>query len=175
MGAVTTTFIAGVEAIKLGMSQPIGSVTQLNTIRLGKRTDGRSPHIKDFVSLATLDDIVFGGWDLFPANAYEAAKHADVLTNDHLTPVKDELSAITPMPAVFFPEYVKRLRGENVKKQTNKMELAEAVRQDIRDFQKRTGVTRTVAVWCGSTEVHHEAVPAALAHRHRIAHDDPHY
>ena len=158
MGAVATTFMAGVMLARRGLAKPVGSLTQMGTIRLGKRTDKRSPLIKDFVSLASLDDIVFGGWDLFKDNAYEAACNADVLTREHLDAVKDELSAIKPMPAVFFPEYVKRLRGENVKTQTNKMELAEAVRQDIRDFKKRTGVARVVAVWCGSTEVHHEPV-----------------
>jgi myo-inositol-1-phosphate synthase len=156
MGAVGTTFIAGCLLARRGIARPIGSLTQMGTIRLGKRTDNRNPLISDFVSLAKLDDIVFGGWDLFSDNAYEAAKTADVLSADHLNAVKDELSAIKPMPAVFFPEYVKRLRGENVKTLTNKWELAEAARQDIRDFKKNNGLDRVVAVWCGSTEVHHE-------------------
>ncbi|MBK8173343.1 MAG: inositol-3-phosphate synthase [Sandaracinaceae bacterium] len=157
MGAVGTTFIAGCLLARKGLGEPIGSLTQMGTIRLGKRTDGRSPLIRDFVPLAKLEDIVFGGWDLFHDDAYTAARNAEVLSKDHLDLIKDELSAIKPMPAVFFPEYVKRLRGENVKKQTSKMELAEAVREDIRQFKKNNGLDRAVAVWCGSTEVHHEA------------------
>jgi myo-inositol-1-phosphate synthase len=157
MGAVATTFIAGTMLARRGLAQPFGSLTQLGHIRLGKRTDNQQPLIKDFVPLAKLDDIVFGGWDLFHDDAYTAACNAEVLTRDHLDAIKDELSAVKPMAAVFFPEFVKRLRGENVKKQTNKAELAEAVRQDIRDFKKKNGVERCVAVWCGSTEVHHEA------------------
>jgi myo-inositol-1-phosphate synthase len=125
-------------------------------IRLGKRTEGREPLISDFVRLAKLDDLVFGGWDLFHDDAYAAARNAEVLSREHLDLVKDELSSVKPMSAVFFPEFVKRLRGENVKKQTNKMELAEAVQQDVRDFKKSSGAERCVAVWCGSTEVHHE-------------------
>ena len=156
MGAVGTTFIAGCLLARKGLAEPIGSLTQMGTIRLGKRTDGRSPKISELVSLAKLDDLVFGGWDLFPVSAYEAAKEADVLKREHLDAIKDELEAIRPMPAVFFPEFVKRLRGENVKTQTNKMELAEAVRQDIRDFIKNNGLDRAVAVWCGSTEVYRE-------------------
>ena len=157
MGAVSTTFIAGCMLARRGLAQPIGSVTQMATIRLGKRTDNKSPLIKDFVPLASLDNLVFGGWDLFHDDAYTAACNADVLSREHLDLVRDELSAIKPMPAVFFPEYVKRLRGENIKKQTNKFELAEAVRADIRAFKDRGQVDRCVAVWCGSTEVHHEA------------------
>jgi len=156
MGAVGTTFIAGCLLARKGLAEPIGSLTQMGTIRLGKRTDGRSPKISELVSLAKLDDLVFGGWDLFPVSAYEAAKEADVLKREHLDAIKDELEAIRPMPAVFFPEFVKRLRGENVKTQTNKMELGEAVRQDIRDFIKNNGLDRAVAVWCGSTEVYRE-------------------
>jgi len=156
MGAVGTTFIAGCLLARKGLAEPIGSLTQMGTIRLGKRTDGRSPKISELVSLAKLDDLVFGGWDLFPVSAYEAAKEADVLKREHLDAIKDELEAIRPMPAVFFPEFVKRLRGENVKTQTNKMELAEAVRQDIRDFIENNGLDRAVAVWCGSTEVYRE-------------------
>ena len=165
MGAVGTTFIAGCLLARRGIAKPLGSLTQMDTIRLGKRTDARSPKIKDFVSLAQLDDLVFGGWDLFNDNAYEAAVNAEVLSKDHLDQIKDELSAIRPMPAVFFPEFVKRLRGENVKSQTNKMELAEAVRQDIRDFKQSSGAERCVAIWCGSTEVHREPtdVHASLA------------
>jgi myo-inositol-1-phosphate synthase len=156
MGAVGTTFIAGCLLARKGLAPPVGSLTQMGTIRLGKRTDNKAPLIKDFVSLASMDDLVFGGWDLFPDNAYEAARTAEVLSNEHLALVKDELEQIKPMPAVFFPEYVKRLRGENVKPSTNKWELAEAVREDIRRFKKDNGLERVVAVWCGSTEVHSE-------------------
>jgi myo-inositol-1-phosphate synthase len=157
MGAVGTTFIAGCLLARRGLAAPVGSLTQMGTIRLGKRTDNKSPLIKDFVSLASLDDLVFGGWDLFPDNAYQAAKTAEVLTNEHLDLVKDELENIKPMKAVFFPEFVKRLRGENVKQGSDKWELAEAVREDIRNFKKDNGLSRAVAVWCGSTEVHKEA------------------
>jgi myo-inositol-1-phosphate synthase len=165
MGAVGTTFIAGCLLARRGLAEPVGSLTQMGTIRLGKRTDGRSPLIKDFVSLASLDDLVFGGWDLFHDDAYKAARTADVLTREHLDLVKDELSQIRPMSAVFFPEYVKRLRGENVKTSANKWELAEQVREDIRRFKKDNNLTRAVAVWCGSTEVHSEPgeVHATLA------------
>jgi myo-inositol-1-phosphate synthase len=128
----------------------------MGRIRLGKRTDNREPFLHEFVPLAGLDDLVFGGWDLFPDDAYAAARNAEVLTRDHLDSIKDELSAVKPMSAVFFPEFVKRLRGEHVKRETNKMELAEAVREDVRGFKLKHGLTRCVAVWCGSTEVHHE-------------------
>lgn len=157
MGAVGTTFIAGVMLSRRGLAEPIGSLTQMGTIRLGKRTDKKSPKISDFVPLYDLKNLVFGGWDLFADNAYEAAKNADVLSTAHLDAIRDELSAVKPMNAVFFPEYVKKLRGEHVKSQSNKWELAEAVREDIRNFKKQHGLSRAVAVWCGSTEVHHEA------------------
>src|SRR5712672_2375949 len=134
MGAVTTTFIAGVEAIRRGMAKPIGSVTQLATIRLGKRTDGRSPLIKDFVPLAGLDDLVFGGWDIFEDNCYEAAQKAGVLETPLLDKLKDPLAAIKPMKAVFDQEYVKRLDGPNVKDKGSKMDKAEMLMDDIRSF-----------------------------------------
>ncbi|TFH32957.1 MAG: inositol-3-phosphate synthase [Myxococcales bacterium] len=156
MGAVATTFIAGTLLARRGLAQPIGSLTQMGTIRLGKRTEGRTPLIRDFVSLADMNDLVFGGWDLFRDSAYEAAVNADVLTKEHRDAAKDELSAIKPMESVFFPEFVKRLRGENVKASQDKMELAEAVREDIRRFKRENGLDRCVAVWCGSTEVHRE-------------------
>jgi len=159
MGAVGTTFVAGCLLARKGLGEPFGSLTQMGTIRLGQRQDGRSPKIKEFIPLYGLDDLVFGGWDLFPANAYEAAKEADVLSRDHLDPIREELEAIEPMQSVFFPEFVKRLRGEHVKPQTNKWELAEAVREDIRQFKARNGLQRVVAVWCGSTEVHREPTP----------------
>jgi len=156
MGAVGTTFIAGCLLARRGLGEPVGSLTQMGTIRVGKRTDNNSPLIKDFISLAKLDDLVFGGWDLFHDNAYQAARTAEVLTVEHLNLVKDELEQIKPMSAVFFPEFVRRLRGENVKKGDNKWELAQAVREDIRNFKKVNGLDRAVAVWCGSTEVHTE-------------------
>ncbi|HVN29658.1 MAG TPA: inositol-3-phosphate synthase, partial [Candidatus Binataceae bacterium] len=155
MGAVATTFIAGVEAVKRGLGAPIGSLTQLATVRLGKRTEGRSPLIKDFVPLASLDDLVFGGWDIFEDNAYETAKHAGVLENSLLDKLREPLEAIRPMEAVFDQDYVRRIHGPNVKEARSKMEKAEMLMEDIRNFQQRSGVARTVMVWCGSTEVFH--------------------
>jgi myo-inositol-1-phosphate synthase len=162
MGAVTTTFIAGVEAIRRGLGKPVGSLTQLATIRLGKRTENRSPMIKDFVPLASLDDLVFGCWDIFEDNAYEAACKAGVLEPALLEQLKDTLTAVKPMTAVFDKEYVRLIDGPNVKTKGNKMDKAEEVMEDIRQFQQRTGVTRMVMLWCGSTEVYHEA--AAVHH-----------
>ena len=154
MGAVATTFIAGVQAIRRGLGKPIGSVTQLGHIRIGKRTDGKSPAIKDYVSLAKLDDIVFGGWDIFPDNAYQAAVRAGVLDTRLLDQLKDELEAIQPMPAVFEQAYVKKLNGPNVKKGTSKADLANQLMEDIKAFKQKHGCDRLVAVWCGSTEVY---------------------
>jgi myo-inositol-1-phosphate synthase len=154
MGAVATTFIAGVMSIRKGLGKPIGSLTQLGHIRLGKRTDGNSPRIKDYVSLANLDDIVFGGWDIFPENAYEAAVKAGVLESKDLEPIKAELSAVKPMTAVFEQAYVKKLNGPNVKKGSSKMDLAEQLMADIKAFKDKNGCDRLVAVWCGSTEVY---------------------
>jgi myo-inositol-1-phosphate synthase len=156
MGAVGTTFIAGCLLARRGLARPVGSLTQMGTIRLGKRTEGKNPPIRELVPLAELDDLVFGGWDLFPDDAYVAARNAKVLSPEHLAAVKDELERIAPMPAVFFPEFVKRLRGENVKTEKNKRDLAEAVREDVRRFKKINALDRCVAVWCGSTEVHRE-------------------
>ena len=153
LGAVSTTFIAGVLAIRKGLAKPIGSLTQMGTIRLGKRTEGRSPRISEVLPLATLDDIVFGGWDLFDDNCYEAAKTAGVLESSLLESIKPELEAIKPMPAVFDRQYVKRLDGPNVKKGKNKRDLAEQVIVDIRKFKADNGLDRLVMVWCGSTEV----------------------
>jgi myo-inositol-1-phosphate synthase len=153
LGAVSTTFIAGVIAVRKGISKPIGSLTQMGTVRLGKRTDGRTPLIKDLVPLASLDDLVFGGWDIFEDNCYEAAATAGVLEPALLEQVKPELEAIKPWPAVFDRRYVKRLDGPNVKKGANKMELAEQVRADIRRFKQENGLSRLVMIWCGSTEV----------------------
>ncbi len=154
MGAVATTFIAGVMSIRKGLGKPIGSLTQMGHIRLGKRTDDNSPAIKDYVSLAKLDDIVFGGWDIFPENAYEAAVKAGVLDSKDLEPIKAELSAIKPMTAVFEQAYVKKITGPNVKKGTSKMDLAEQLMTDIKTFKDKNGCDRLVAVWCGSTEVY---------------------
>ena len=137
MGAVSTTTIAGVMAIRKGLAKPIGALTQMGAIRLGKRTEGRSPLIKDFVPLATLDDVVFGGWDIFEDNAYEAAKTAGVLDKDLLEQIRPELEAIKPMPAVFDRRYVKRLDGPNVKKGKNKRDLAEQLIADIRAFKEK--------------------------------------
>ncbi len=160
MGAVATTTIAGALLARKGKGTPIGSLTQMGTIRLGKRTENRAPFIKDFLKLPSLDDVAFGGWDLFPDSAYESAKHAEVLTNEHLDEVKGELEAIKPMPAVFYPEYVKRLHGTHVKKGADKWEMAQQVETDIQTFLKTNGCTRGVAVWCGSTEVYIE--PSAV-------------
>jgi len=154
MGAVATTFIAGVQAIRRGIGKPIGSLTQLGHIRIGKRTDDNSPAIRDYVSLAKLEDVVFGGWDIFPDNAYQAAVRAGVLDSKHLEPLREELEAIRPMPAVFEQAYVKKLTGPNVKKGTSKMHLAEQVMDDIKNFKATHGCDRLVAVWCGSTEVY---------------------
>ena len=153
MGAVATTFIAGVEAVRKGIAQPIGSLTQMGTIRLGKRTEGRSPKIKDFVSLADLNDMVFTGWDIFEEDAFEAATHAGVLEKDLLGKIKPFLKSIEPRKAVFDRNYVKKLDGRHVKKGRNKMELAEQLRADIREFKKKNRLERLVMIWCGSTEV----------------------
>ncbi|MCM3880613.1 MAG: inositol-3-phosphate synthase [Vicinamibacterales bacterium] len=153
LGAVSTTTIAGVLAIRKGLARPIGSLTQMGTVRLGKRTEGRSPKIKEIVPLAELDNIVFGGWDIFEENSYQAARTAGVLETSLLDQIKPELEAIKPWPAVFDQRYVKRLEGPNVKKGKNKRDLAEQLRADIRNFKKDFGLDRMVMVWCGSTEV----------------------
>jgi myo-inositol-1-phosphate synthase len=153
MGAVSTTFMAGVELVRKGKSHPVGSLTQLGTIRLGKRTDARSPQIKKFVPLGELDDLVFGGWDIFKDNAFQAASNAGVLSLEDLAKVKPFLSGIKPMTAAFDPEYVKKLDGPNVKKGKNKYELALQIKEDIANFRKITKVSRMVACWCGSTEI----------------------
>jgi myo-inositol-1-phosphate synthase len=153
LGAVSTTTIAGVLAIRKGLANPIGSLTQMGTIRLGKRTEGRSPKIKEAVPLVDLDNVVFGGWDIFEENSYQAARTAGVLEPSLLDQIKPELEAIKPWPAVFDQRYVKRLDGPNVKKGNNKKDLAEQLRADIRNFKKDNGLDRMVMVWCGSTEV----------------------
>ena len=159
MGAVATTFVAGVEAVREGISSPIGSLTQTGTIRLGRRTEGRSPKIKDFVPLAGLKDLVFTGWDIFEDDMYSAARKAGVLDVSLLDQVKPFLSRIKPREAVFDKRYVKKLDGPNVKKGKNKMELAEQLRDDIRDFKQSSGAERLVMIWCGSTETFIQAGP----------------
>jgi myo-inositol-1-phosphate synthase len=166
MGAVTSTFIAGVEAIKRELGDPVGSLTQLGTIRLGKRTEGRTPRIKDFVPLTPLECLSFGGWDIYEDNVYEAALRARVLDTPLLDQLKEPLSAIRPMKAVFDRSYVKKIDGPNVKNGSSMMELAEAVMQDVEDFKRQNGCSRLVMIWCGSTEVHHK--PADV-HQSRAA------
>ena len=153
LGAVSTTLIAGVLAVRKGLAAPIGSLTQMGTIRLGKRTDGRTPLIKDFVPLASLDDIVFGVWDIFEDDCYEAARTAGVIAPDLLNQLKDDLSEIKPWPAVFDRRYVKRLDGPNVKKGATKRDLSTAVRADIQQFKEANQIDRLVMIWCGSTEI----------------------
>jgi len=153
MGAVATTFIAGVISIRKGLSKPIGSLTQMGTIRLGKRTEKKNPLIKDFIDLAGLDDLVFGGWDIFPDNAYEAAVKAGVLRREHLDPVREELEALRPWPAVFDQRYVKNLHGDNVKKAATKYDYARLLIEDIRKFKEENNLDRMVMIWCASTEI----------------------
>ncbi len=153
LGAVSTTFVAGVEAVRRGLAKPIGSLTQMGTIRLGKRTENRSPKIKDFVPLAGLDDIVFGAWDIFSANAFDAAMNAGVLDKDLLNQVSEQLASLKPMKAVFEQNYVKRLTGENVKTGKNKMEFAEQLIEEIADFKSKNNCDRLVMVWAASTEI----------------------
>jgi myo-inositol-1-phosphate synthase len=160
LGAVSTTTIAGIMAIRKGIAKPIGSLTQMGTIRLGKRTEGRSPAISDVVPLAGLDQLVFGGWDIFEDDCYQAAKTAGVLEAGLLDQVKDELSAVKPMPAVFDRQYVKRLDGPNVKKGKTKRDMAEQLIEDIRRFKSANKLDRVVLVWCGSTEIFMTESPA---------------
>jgi myo-inositol-1-phosphate synthase len=154
MGAVATTFIAGVELIKKGLGEPIGSLTQLGTIRLGKRTENRVPQIKEFVPLAGLEELVFGGWDAFPDDAYEAATVAGVLEKEHLNAVREELKGIVPFPAVFDPRYVAKLEATHTKSYGSLREAAEQVREDIRSFKEEHGLERAVMVSCASTETY---------------------
>ncbi|ACU59891.1 inositol-3-phosphate synthase [Chitinophaga pinensis] len=163
LGAVATTFIAGVEAVKKGLAQPIGSVAQMGHIRLGKRTDNRNPLIKDFVSLASLNDLVFGGWDVYEDNVYTAAVKAEVLDRFQLEAIKPELEAIVPMKAAFDKNFVKNLDGTHVKDNKTRYELAQAVIEDIKNFQKEKGCDRVVMVWCGSTEIYHEAADVHMS------------
>ena len=152
MGAVATTVIAGVEAIKAGLGKPIGSLTQMGTIRLGKRTESNSPLINEFVPLAQLDDLVFGGWDVFPDDAFEAATHAGVLEKGVLDGVEERLRSVKPMKAVFDRDYVRRLEGSHVKSGKDKWNMVLEVREDIQRFKAENNVDRLVMIWCGSTE-----------------------
>ncbi|HEY5055288.1 MAG TPA: inositol-3-phosphate synthase [Acidobacteriaceae bacterium] len=151
MGAVSTTLIAGIEAIRQGLAKPIGSLTQMGTIRLGKRTDNNTPLIKDFVPLAPLGDLVFTGWDIFGGNLYEAARTAQVLDRDQLEQIRPFLESIEPMPAVFDQHYVKRLTAKKAKTGKNKCDLANQIRNDIAEFKSKTD--RQVLIWTGSTEI----------------------
>ena len=160
LGAVSTTLIAGVLAVRQGLAKPVGALSQMGTLRLGKRTEGRSPRIADVLPLATLDDIVFGGWDLFEDNCYEAARTAGVLDGALLEQIRPELEAIRPWPAVFDRKYVKRLDGPNVKKGAAKKDLALQVIDDIRRFKADHRLDRLVMVWCGSTEIFLSETPA---------------
>jgi len=153
LGAVSTTFIAGVEAVKKNIAKPIGSLTQMGTIRLGKRTDKRVPAIKDFIPLANIQDLVFGGWDIYNDNCFQSASNAGVLEKSLLESVRPEIEKIVPWKAVFSQDYVKRLNGPNVKTGKNKMDLAEQVMDDIEKFRAKNNLSRMVMVWCGSTEV----------------------
>lgn len=153
MGAVASTFFAGVIAARKGVAKPFGSLTQMGRIRIGKRTDNNSPLIQDYVPLAKLENIVFGGWDMFPDDMYTAAKNAKVLTNEHLEAIKTEMAAIKPMKAVYSKKYIKNIEGENIK--TGSLwEKAQELRQDIQNFKKQNNCERIVMVWCGSTEAY---------------------
>ncbi|ADV81848.1 inositol-3-phosphate synthase [Terriglobus saanensis] len=174
MGAVATTLIAGVEAIRRGLAKPIGSMTQMGTIRLGKRSDDNQPLIRDFAPIAALDDLVFTGWDIFGGNLYEAARTANVLDRDQLEEIRPFLESIEPMPAVFDQHYVKRLTGTRIKTGKNKCDLANQIRNDIAEFKTRTD--RQVMLWCGSTEIFLEqtAVHQTLAAFEKgLVDDDP--
>ncbi len=153
LGAVATTAIAGTLLARRKLAEPVGSLTQLGTIRLGSRKNGKCPKIKEFVPLASMGDIVFGGWDIFADDAYESARAANVLETHHLDAVREELVKVKPMTAVFDPAYVRRLHGTHVKKGKSKADLVEQVRQDIRAFMRGNECARAVAVWCGSTEI----------------------
>ncbi len=153
LGAVATTYVAGLENVRRGQATPVGSLAELSTIRLGKRTEQRSPRIRDFVPLTDLNDIVFGAWDPIPDNAYDSCKVAGVLESKHVEPIADFLKSIQPMPAVFQRDYVKRLEGINVKTGATKRDLAEAIREDIRNFKEQNDCSRLVMVWCASTEI----------------------
>jgi myo-inositol-1-phosphate synthase len=153
-GAVSTTFLAGVEAVRRGLALPVGSLTQMGTVRLGKRYEYRTPPIRDFVPLARLDDLVFGGWDVFPDNCYQAAVQARVLEPQHLAPLKPFLEELAPWPAVFDKRFVKNLDGSHVKPQGRHLDLVEAIKRDIEAFRRDERTSRCIMVWCGSTEAY---------------------
>jgi len=153
-GAVSTTFLAGVEAVRRGLALPIGSLTQMGTIRLGKRYEYRIPSIREFVPLASLDDLVFGGWDIFSDNCYEAALQARVLKTEDLEPTRPFLEKLQPWPAVFNQAFVRSLNGSHVKAEPSHLELVEGVRADIDTFRKKNGISRCVMIWCASTEAY---------------------
>jgi myo-inositol-1-phosphate synthase len=159
MGAVATTLVAGVSAVRRGLGQPIGSLTQMGTIRLGKRTEKRIPKIKDFVPLSGLEDLVFGGWDIFEDDMYTAAIKAGVLDRRILDGIRTELESVRPMPAVFDQSYVKRLNGSHIKKGKTKMDFADQLREDLQNFRTDHRLNRMVVIWCGSTEVYIEPGP----------------
>jgi myo-inositol-1-phosphate synthase len=159
MGAVSTTFFAGVEAIRQGRSKPIGSLTQMQTIRLGRRSENRNPLVRDFLPLAKLEDLAMAGWDVYPEDAFQAAKRAGVLRAEDLEPVRDVLAAIKPMSAAFDRDYVKRLDGTHIKPFESKADLVRALREDIRQAKERAGASRAVMIWCGSTEIYQEPAP----------------
>ncbi len=176
LGAVATTFIAGVEAVRQGLAQPVGSLTQMSNIRLGRRTDNRNPKIKDFVPLAGLEELVFGGWDIYPDNVYQAALKAGVLEPALLEAVRPQLEAIRPMKAAFDQRYVKNLDGTHVKSYSRKDELADQLREDIRSFKRQHDCERLVMVWCGSTEIYHQVQPvhqSLYAFEAGLREDDP--
>lgn len=162
MGAVATTFIAGVEAVRRGLSKPIGSLSQMGKLRLGKRSENRSSYIKDFIPLADLNSLQFGGWDIFSDNSYEAATKAQVLDSALLSQIKESLEQVRPFPAVFDPTFVKQINGPHVKKGPNKRDLADQLRNDIQNFRKEKNCDRLVMVWCGSTESY---LPPAPCHQ----------
>ena len=159
LGAVATTFVAGVEMVRQGGAQPVGSLSQMQTIRLGARSENRTPLIRDFCDIAPLDDLAFGAWDVHAADAYDAAVHAGVIDRHELAPMEDFLRTVRPMKAAFDQAYVRRLDGPNVKPKGTKMEWAEALREDIRRRLDETGAARAVMVWCGSTEVYLRPAP----------------
>jgi len=153
-GAVSTTFLAGTEAVRRGLALPVGSITQMGTIRLGKRFEYRIPQIKDFAPLASLNDFVFGGWDIFPEDCHASALQAGVMREKDLGPVQPFLESLRPWPAVFNQTFVKNLNGSNVKPQTSHMELVEALKDDINNFRQQNGISRCVMIWCASTEAY---------------------
>jgi len=163
MGAVSTTFMAGVIAANKGLGKPIGSISQMGKIRLGKRTDNNNPNVKDFIPLASMEDIVFGGWDIYKDNVYEAALNAGVLEKELLNNIKDELSEIKPMSAVFDHKFVKNINGENIKKEQTKMDLANALITDISTFKETNNCNRLVMIWCASTEVYTQITDVHLS------------